>query len=138
MQRYHFMLLWILLITSACQPAAAKPALDLQPTQEAAFNQSPDRPATQLPSPTIPTLPPTLTLSPSHPSLTPTSLPSTSSPTVAPTKPSITRLLFTGVIVPARCVQAKLDELGDADYPYQEVKEIISGADIAGALLTQR
>ena len=44
--------------------------------------------------------------------------------------PTIT-LLFTGVIVPARCVQAALDEIGNPDYPYEEVRDLISQADLA-------
>jgi poly-gamma-glutamate capsule biosynthesis protein CapA/YwtB (metallophosphatase superfamily) len=43
----------------------------------------------------------------------------------------VTTLLFTGVIVPARCVQAALDANGNPDYPYEEVREIISQADLA-------
>jgi poly-gamma-glutamate synthesis protein (capsule biosynthesis protein) len=35
------------------------------------------------------------------------------------------------VIVPARCVQAAIDESGDSDYLYDEVREIISQADLA-------
>jgi poly-gamma-glutamate synthesis protein (capsule biosynthesis protein) len=35
------------------------------------------------------------------------------------------------VIVPARCVQAAIDEYGDTDYIYDDVREIISGADLA-------
>lgn len=35
------------------------------------------------------------------------------------------------MIVPARCVQAALDKIGDPNYPYEEVREIIFGADIA-------
>jgi Bacterial capsule synthesis protein PGA_cap len=48
-------------------------------------------------------------------------------PTVAP---EIT-LLFTGVIVPARCVQSAIDARGDANYVYNEVRDIISEADLA-------
>ena len=48
-----------------------------------------------------------------------------------PTKPPITTLLFTGIIVPARCVQAALDANGNPNYPYEEVQDIISQADIA-------
>jgi len=44
--------------------------------------------------------------------------------------PDIT-LLFTGVIVPARCVQAAIYARGDANYVYDEVREMISGADLA-------
>lgn len=40
-------------------------------------------------------------------------------------------MLFTGVIVPARCVQAALDAKGNPDYPYEEVKPIIEKADLA-------
>jgi poly-gamma-glutamate synthesis protein (capsule biosynthesis protein) len=40
-------------------------------------------------------------------------------------------LLFTGVIVPARCVQAAIDEHGNPHYPYDEVRQIISEADLA-------
>jgi len=40
-------------------------------------------------------------------------------------------LLFTGIIVPARCVQAAIDERGDTDYLYDEVREIITEADLA-------
>ncbi len=39
--------------------------------------------------------------------------------------PQIT-LLFTGVIVPARCVQSAIDARGDANYVYDEVREVIS------------
>src|SRR4030042_6533088 len=54
-------------------------------------------------------------------------------PTEATTKqpmPQIT-LLFTGVIVPARCVQSAIDARGDADYIYDEVRGFISSADLA-------
>ncbi len=44
--------------------------------------------------------------------------------------PQIT-LLFTGVIVPARCVQSAIDARGDANYVYDEVRDIISNADLA-------
>jgi len=40
-------------------------------------------------------------------------------------------LLFTGVIVPARCVQASIDARANADYIYDEVRELISQADLA-------
>jgi len=73
-------------------------------------------------------------------SLTPTAI-STSTqtpmPVVLPTEtptgqpqPEIT-LLFTGVIVPARCVQSAIDARGDANYVYDEVGEFISNADLA-------
>jgi poly-gamma-glutamate synthesis protein (capsule biosynthesis protein) len=40
-------------------------------------------------------------------------------------------LLFTGVIVPARCVQAAIDAKGNADYIYEEVRHLITAADLA-------
>jgi poly-gamma-glutamate synthesis protein (capsule biosynthesis protein) len=39
--------------------------------------------------------------------------------------------LFTGVIVPARCVQAGIDARGNADYIFDEVREVTSAADLA-------
>lgn len=47
------------------------------------------------------------------------------------TSPPITVLLFTGVIVPARCVQASIDASGNADYLYDEVRTVIHNADLA-------
>lgn len=69
---------------------------------------------------------PTAAATPLPPSPTPT-------PTLSPTPEAtpLTTLLFTGVIVPARCVQAALDANGNPDYLYEEVAEIISRADIA-------
>ena len=39
--------------------------------------------------------------------------------------------MFTGAIVPGRCVQAAIDERGNADFLYEDVQDLISGADIA-------
>ena len=67
-----------------------------------------------------------------EPSL-PTVLPSeTSAPTstITPTSVPQTTLLFTGVIVPARCVQAAIDEYQDTDYLYDEVRGVIQDADL--------
>ena len=41
-----------------------------------------------------------------------------------------TVIAFTGVIVPARCVQAEIDRRGSADYIYDEVRDILKSADI--------
>lgn len=46
-------------------------------------------------------------------------------------EPPITSILFTGSIVPGRCVQAAIDERGNADYLYEDVHDLISEADIA-------
>ncbi|GAB4478264.1 MAG: hypothetical protein Kow0088_17970 [Anaerolineales bacterium] len=43
----------------------------------------------------------------------------------------ITTFLFTGNIVPARCVQAAIDATQNYDYPYEEVRQIIQSADYA-------
>ncbi len=64
--------------------------------------------------------------------LTPAVQPASPQPTVTPSaEPVTTTLLFTGVIVPARCLQASLDRTGDYDYPYDEVRSILQGADLA-------
>ena len=54
----------------------------------------------------------------------------TATPSLTP-EPAITKLLFTGAIVPGRCVQAAIDERGNADYLYEDVRALISEADIA-------
>lgn len=43
---------------------------------------------------------------------------------------SRTVIAFTGVIVPARCVQEEVSRRGSADYIYEQVNEILSEADI--------
>ena len=62
---------------------------------------------------------------------TPTDVPETPAPEEAP----LITLVFTGQIVPARCVQAETDAVGSADYIYEAVRDLISTADISiGAL----
>ncbi len=46
----------------------------------------------------------------------------TATPQLSPTPEPVTTLLFTGVIVPARCVQAAIDASGNPDAPYEEVE----------------
>jgi poly-gamma-glutamate synthesis protein (capsule biosynthesis protein) len=54
----------------------------------------------------------------------------------ATSKPApITQMVFTGVIVPARCVQAAVAERGQADFIYDGVRDILSEADIAVGVL---
>lgn len=67
------------------------------------------------------------TVSPSIATSIPTGEPS---PTATADEVQIT-LLFTGVIVPARCVQSSIDARGDASYVYDEVRDLISGADLS-------
>lgn len=64
------------------------------------------------------------------PSAIPTATPVPAT-TSLPTQPVITTLLFTGVIVPARCVQAAIDANGNPNYPYEEVSGVITKADLA-------
>lgn len=80
------------------------------------------------PSPLSPTFTPTITQV--LPSPTPTFTP-TPSTTPTATQVPVTRILFTGVIVPARCVQAAIDENGNPNYPYEEVRDIIQDADLS-------
>jgi poly-gamma-glutamate synthesis protein (capsule biosynthesis protein) len=51
-------------------------------------------------------------------------------PTITATPEPYTTLIFTGVIVPARCVQAEVEESGQADYIYDGVREILESGDI--------
>jgi poly-gamma-glutamate capsule biosynthesis protein CapA/YwtB (metallophosphatase superfamily) len=86
-------------------------------------------------SPVVSTAPLEATLTPSptrEPTFTPSATtPPTLTPTPSPTSlPRIT-LLFTGIIVPARCVQAGIDKRNDPGYPYAEVADMIREADLA-------
>jgi len=119
-----------LILLAACQVASSSPVPVISPE-----NSSPTRSSSATPVPQNHTSPTprsskTPTVSPFPP--TPTSLPQTSEVFAAtPNEPPITTLLFTGIIVPARCVQAALDANGNPNYPYEEVREIITDADIA-------
>jgi len=67
-----------------------------------------------------------------EPSATSTPLPTpTATPSPTPEQPPEISLLFTGVIVPARCVQAAIDARQDSDYIFANVKDLISSADLA-------
>ena len=66
-----------------------------------------------------PTLTPTITLTP------------TATATATPQPAAKITLLFTGVIVPARCVQSAIDWHADANYIYDEVRDVILSADLA-------
>jgi poly-gamma-glutamate capsule biosynthesis protein CapA/YwtB (metallophosphatase superfamily) len=104
------------LLLTACQTAAAtSPATPISPAVANSVISTSIDPA------------PAMTPTPMS-TATPTTLPST---TPTPTPIPVTTLLFTGNIVPARCVQAHIDAAGDTDYIYTEVKDIISQADIA-------
>lgn len=126
---------WIvltLLALTACQAAAARPGVPDQaaPILPSAGEASPTVTATQEPAPSATAAVPTPTVTPTpQPTFTPT--PTQVPPTPKPTEPPLTTLLFTGVIVPARCVQAAIDARQDPDYPYEAVREVIQQADLA-------
>jgi poly-gamma-glutamate capsule biosynthesis protein CapA/YwtB (metallophosphatase superfamily) len=118
----HLTLLF-LLVLSACQTPATiqTPApLEITPTVP-----SPAPISTDTPQPVKVTVP----VSTRNPTIVPSSPAPAASAT--PGVEPVTTLLFTGVIVPARCVQAALDANGNPDYPYEEVSQIISQADLA-------
>ena len=126
-QGVHLLLPWLVL--SGCQistssaptisfptlpstPTATKIAVSLPFVMQSAPEASPTPAIVSIASPL-----PTITVLPME------------TPTLPPA-PQIT-LLFTGVIVPARCVQSAIDVRGDANYVYDEVREVISSADLA-------
>jgi poly-gamma-glutamate capsule biosynthesis protein CapA/YwtB (metallophosphatase superfamily) len=119
----------VLILLTSC---TAQPAIGAASGQQDMDLKVRTVPVTPIPSPTTPASPsptasprPPVTLAPTLPSTLAPELPST------PAAARVTKLLFTGVIVPARCVQAAIDEKGDPDYPYAEVSEVISAADLA-------
>jgi poly-gamma-glutamate capsule biosynthesis protein CapA/YwtB (metallophosphatase superfamily) len=124
----YFKLIILFLLVSGCQsqpyvsPSIVSPSN--QPASVTTTLVNLDTPTfTPAPVPTTPA--PTAVYDPSPTLLPPT--PTIAPPTALPT----TTLLFTGIIVPARCVQAALDANGNPDYPYEEVRGIISGADLS-------
>jgi poly-gamma-glutamate capsule biosynthesis protein CapA/YwtB (metallophosphatase superfamily) len=119
-------LLLVLGLLGACQlrtrsqSASGEPARDPNAAAATLASSSLDLPDT--PTPFQP-IPPTSTAT-NAPSPTFTSTPS-------PTPLVRITLLFTGVIVPARCVQAAIDARGSPDYIYAEVCDQIQQADLA-------
>jgi poly-gamma-glutamate synthesis protein (capsule biosynthesis protein) len=97
--------------------------LSLDPAIDVTRTFTPFQPKTILPATIMPLqtteVPPTFTPLP------------TVTATLSPTQPSRIQLLFTGVIVPARCVQAGIDARGDPHYLYAEVRELIRGVDLS-------
>lgn len=82
-----------------------------------------------------PTAPPTSGVPASTPTpLPPTATPSPLPPTLSPT-PALTTLLFTGAIVPGRCVQAAVDAHGSADFLYEDVRGLLSEPDLTIGIL---
>lgn len=125
----------VMILATSCAP---RPALNSASLPEVDPRGS-ALPLTPIPSPLMPsstmsTSPPTFPTASAKPFVTQTpELPTTQAPAPpgTPAPQPTTTLLFTGVIVPARCVEAAIDARGDPDYPYAEVSEVISAADLA-------
>ncbi len=139
MLRRYLLLLPLAYLLSACIPVAAQPVDEIRtPQTPTVFVLKPDTAETP-PTPVDSQSPQPISvatqalLATSPPPFEPTPSPTKGAPliTASPTQEPITRLLFTGVIVPARCVQAHLDEIDNPDYPYEEVKNILSEADLS-------
>jgi len=109
----------------ACAPPTATPTQSAVPSAVVVPTQETSPTPSSTPTPTAthpPTLVPSATASPtliSSPTTTPTITPI---PTI--------ELLFTGAIVPGRCVQAYVDEVGNADYIYENVAPLFQQADL--------
>lgn len=124
--RRIFLILILFASLAACQPQASDSPQLVQTEETAALN--PPRGGTAIRTPFQPLLPSPTPLQTVTPAPTPLLIPSA---TPLPTEEPLITLLFTGVIVPARCVQAGIDARGDADYIYDEVRDLISEADLA-------
>jgi poly-gamma-glutamate capsule biosynthesis protein CapA/YwtB (metallophosphatase superfamily) len=120
LHRSFLSLLLAVILAAGCrsQPVAFSSAQTL-PTSEPLQTSTPVVSATSTPT--------------TAPSSTPLSVTPTTGVQPSPTAadPQVTKIVFTGVIVPARCVQAAIDSRGDPDYLYKQVKPLISEADIA-------
>jgi poly-gamma-glutamate synthesis protein (capsule biosynthesis protein) len=122
-------LLTLALLASACQ-STTRPTASPSATGVISQPLPTTSPTAHLAASSTPQLQAAPSASPS-----PSPLPPTPTDEVTPTTPPITTLLFTGVIVPARCIQATLDENGNPDYLYEEVHQLIAGADLAVGVL---
>ncbi|MBN2146432.1 MAG: CapA family protein, partial [Anaerolineales bacterium] len=114
--------LLILLLLAGCRPYTA--GLTHTPTAYSAMLPLVVQPPAAIHTPLVESTLPVLSTSLPAPSPT-----STLEPFPTPV-PHIT-LLFTGVIVPARCVQAEIDVRNDASYVYDNVSQLIQDADLA-------
>jgi poly-gamma-glutamate capsule biosynthesis protein CapA/YwtB (metallophosphatase superfamily) len=113
--RLSLVSLLVILLVSACQAQAASSSSETFAPQQVIATSSPS----PSPAPSATAVRPTETTSP------------TATLEPSPTPDPITTLLFTGVIVPARCVQAAIDASGNPDLPYEEVSPLITQADLA-------
>ena len=118
-------LILVFIITIACQSTIATPTI--LPWEFLLPSSTPlQLPLiSKVPSPVLPSQPP-----PSLASATPAITVEVTPPPTPPSPPLIT-LLFTGQIVPGRCVQTGVETMGNADYIYDNIRDLISGADYA-------
>lgn len=119
----YYAILLLFLLTTGCQNTPS-PTPDETP-----YSSSP--PSPEATSPTITPIALNNTTSPPPINPAPTSNP-TASPThsPSPTERPIISLIFTGQIVPGRCVQAGVESAGNADYIYDEVRNLLLEADL--------
>jgi poly-gamma-glutamate synthesis protein (capsule biosynthesis protein) len=120
----------LLLILIACQQAT-DPALEVAENQSGNTQSAVGLPTGESPTSTVSQTSTLLPLATNTPMETIIASDTVTQPSQTPTSIPTTTLLFTGVIVPARCVQAGIDAAGDNDYLYDEVREIITRADLA-------
>jgi poly-gamma-glutamate capsule biosynthesis protein CapA/YwtB (metallophosphatase superfamily) len=119
-------LLPLMMLLSACLLPTAKTVVEADFPLASSFSDD----STALPSEIL-ELPAGQDLTPtSAPTRIPTRIP-ISTFTPSPTSAPKISLLFTGIIVPARCVQASIDHRDDPSYPYGEVSNLIREADLA-------
>ncbi len=123
-------LIWlVVMLLAACSSGGGQAELQtIQGEPEPILSQ-----ATARPDPTTQTAAETSTPAwTDTPASTATEIPApTATATPEPTALPQTTLLFTGVIVPARCVQASIDARGDSNYLFAKVLDLLSEADLA-------
>lgn len=109
----------LVLVLAGCLP--------VQAGQEVVLSSTSPAPTQNLPLPTMPVVIPTASRQP-----TDTQAPAPT-PTPSPEPPPEITLVFTGQIVPGRCVEAGVQARGEADSIYDAVRPLIQGADLAVA-----
>ena len=112
-------LILVFVITIACQSTLATPTIlpSSTPLQLPSISTVPPPALSSQPPPSLASATPAITVE-----VTKTSTPSS---------PPLITLLFTGQIVPGRCVQTGVEARGNADYIYDNIRDLISGVDYA-------
>ena len=112
-------LILVFVITIACQSTLAIPTIlpSSTPLQLPSTSKVPPPALSSQPPPSLASATPAITVE-----VTKTSTPSS---------PPLITLLFTGQIVPGRCVQTGVETRGNANYIYDNMRDLISGADYA-------